>query len=63
MSAETEGVGEGVIDVALTGLVEGEIEAVVDLRVVVEMVDGRRDDAILQGQNTSDGLDSASTAK
>ena len=63
MSTKAEGIAERIVDVAFAGFVESEIEAAVDLRVVVKVVDGGRNDAILQGQHTSDGLDGTSTTQ
>ena len=63
MSTKAERIAQRIVDVALTGFVESEIEAAVDLRVVVEVVDGRRDDAILQGQHCGDGLDGTGHSK
>ena len=63
MSAKAERVAQGVVDVALSGFVESEIETAVDLRVVVEVVDGRRDNAISEGKDGGNGLHSTSTAQ
>ena len=61
MAAEPERVAQGGAHGALLGLVEGEVEVVVDLfvAVVVLMVDGRGHDVVLHGQDAGQCLDGA----
>ena len=63
LSAEAKGVAEGVADVALPGCVEGEIEFRVNLWVILEVVDGGRDDTFVERHDGGDGLDCAGAAE
>ena len=51
------------MDVALAGFVEDDIKFRVDLRVVVKMVDGWGNDAVLEGEDGGDGFNGASSSE
>jgi len=58
VSPEAEGIGEGGVDFSCLGFVEGEVEVVVDVGVVVVglVVDGGWDDVVVDGEDGSDGF-------
>ena len=55
MSAEAEGVTQGIADIAFLRFVKGEVHAIVDVLVQVfgVVVDGWRDDTVFEGHNAS----------
>ena len=61
VATESEGVGEHGSHVTLLGLVECEVEVVINLRIIVAlcMVDGRRHDSVGDSLNAEDSLQSA----
>ena len=62
MTAKSESIADGKVDFPLLRLVEGEVEGR-NLRVIVEMVDCRGDDTILNGKDGGNGLDCAGSTK
>jgi len=58
MAAKPEGVGHGSLNLTFLRLVEGEVQFVIYIRIIIILlvVDGRRDHAFLDGQNRGDGL-------
>ena len=54
MSAEAEGVTEGILDIPFLRLIEGEVNTVIDLLILIlrVVVDGRRDDTFLECHDT-----------
>ena len=58
MTAEAERIAQCILDVALLSLTEGKIDAVVDVLVLIlgVMVDGRRNNSVLQRHDASQGL-------
>ena len=55
MSAEAEGVTQGIADIAFLRFVKGEVHAIVDVLVQVfgVVVDGWRDDTVFEGHDAS----------
>src|SRR5688572_20716415 len=56
MSAETERIAEGDIDFALLCFVKGHVQARIKFRVVCEMINSRRYDRLIDGQQAGDGF-------
>ena len=62
MTAKAESIADGEVDIPSLRLVESEVEGR-DLGVVGEMVDCRRDNAILDGKDGGDGLHSSGSTQ
>ena len=56
MAAKAEGVAQCNFDVALLGLVEGHVQPGVKIRIIVEVVDRRGYDRLVDCKQTSDGF-------
>ena len=56
MPAKSEGVAQSNIYNSFLGLIESEIQALIDFRVIGEMVDGGRDDIVPDSQHRGNGF-------
>ena len=58
VASETEGVAQRIHDIAFLRLVEGEVNAIIDVLVCIlrVMIDGRRDDAVLERHHACDSF-------
>ena len=63
MSSKTKRIAHGHVDAAMLGFVQREVKFRVDFRIYGNVVDGRRDEIVFDGEQTGDGLNSACGAQ
>ena len=63
MTTEAKGIGHGGTNRPVLGSVERQIEFGIDRRIISEVIDGRRNDTLLNGLDTDDRLEGTSGAE